>query len=117
MNTKTFIIALSGFLFCFAMSAIVLMTIILAYLNDMEILVTINRYGEGLFEVILAPLVFIFSCFSLWYFIHNSGVKIRVKQTQFFILFFSIICFILQSVYFRCQWFYWWGIDKQSSQR
>ncbi len=50
---------------------VMMLTIFVAYTNDMSVLITINEYGEGLIEVLFLPALFGFGVYNL----HNYVKK------------------------------------------
>ena len=67
---------LSGYLLGLSMLIIILATIIMAYLNDMELLITINEYSEAYIELIAVPIALIVSSIGLYYLIKGWRVKV-----------------------------------------
>ena len=77
---KPKLLILTGYLFGLFMLFLILVTIILAYLNDMELLITINEYNEAYIELIAVPIALIVSSIGLYYLIKSWKVKHNVTQ-------------------------------------
>ena len=51
------------------------LTVIVAYTNDMSVLITINEYGEGLFEVLFLPTLFGFGVYNTYNYIKKDVIS------------------------------------------
>lgn len=71
---------LFGYLCSAMMGVVVFLTILLAFLNNMKITVTINSFGEAYIELFVMPIVLGVSFLGLVFLLRSWGVKRRVSS-------------------------------------
>ena len=62
---KTQLLVILGLCFLLSHSIVITLTFFAAYLNDYQVLVTINRFGEAAVESILVPLGLVWGLWSM----------------------------------------------------
>jgi len=75
-------LAFSSHVICFGLTCNLFYIFICAYLNDYQVIIYVNNYGEAIFEMILFPITIMFCILGLWFAWYNNKKREEVKNKK-----------------------------------